>query len=104
MPDPYGHEQKLPERDFFWKVVYTLYPKETEDFIARTEQERRDKELPFHRKVNMVVDEECLNELLKYDFKSKQKGGNKLSSCLIQKKPRIKKQLDKAQMQGNVIF
>ena len=52
----------------------------------------------------MVVDEEYLNELLKYDFKSKQKGGNKLSSCLIQKKPRIKKQLDKAQMQGNVIF
>ena len=37
LPDPHGAEQKLPERDFFWKVVYTLYYKETEEFIARTE-------------------------------------------------------------------
>ena len=52
----------------------------------------------------MVVDEEYLNELLKYDFISKQRGGKKLSSCLIQKKPRIRKQINKVQMQGNVIF
>ena len=31
----------------------------------------------------MVVDEEYLNELLKYDFTSKQRGGKKLSSVLI---------------------
>ena len=37
LPDPHGAEQKLPEREFFWKVVYTLYYKETEEFIARTE-------------------------------------------------------------------
>ena len=31
----------------------------------------------------MVVDKEYLNELLKYDFTSKQIGGKKLSSVLI---------------------
>ena len=66
-----GAENKLPERYFFWTVVYTLYHDETVAFIERTEQERRNKQLPFNKKINMVVDEDYLNELLKYDFTSK---------------------------------
>ena len=34
----------------------------------------------------MAVDDDYLDELLKYDFTSKQKGGRKLSSVLMQKK------------------
>ena len=86
LPDPHGHEQKLPEREFFWKVVQTLYPKETEMFIQRTAEERRQKDLPFNKKINMVVDDDYLDELLKYDFTSKQKGCKKLSSVLMPKK------------------
>ena len=26
LPDPHGKEQKLPEREFFWQVVYSLFP------------------------------------------------------------------------------
>ena len=26
LPDPHGKEMKLPEREFFWQVVYTLFP------------------------------------------------------------------------------
>ena len=55
------------------------------------EKERRDKQLPFNKKVNMVVDEDYLDELLKYDFTSKQRGGKRLSSVLIQKKKRAPK-------------
>ena len=26
LPDPFGKEQKLPEREFFWQVMYALMP------------------------------------------------------------------------------
>ena len=39
----------------------------------------------------MAVDEDYLDELLKYDFTSKQRSGKKLSSVLILKKFRSKK-------------
>ena len=26
LPEPYGKEQRLPEREFFWMVIYSLYP------------------------------------------------------------------------------
>ena len=54
-------------------------------FIQRTAEERRQKDLPFNKKINMVVDDDYLDELLKYDFTSKQKGNKKLSSVLMHK-------------------
>jgi hypothetical protein len=34
LPDPHGKEQRLPERDFFWSVMYTLYSDSVEQYIA----------------------------------------------------------------------
>ncbi len=39
--------------------------------------------MSFEKKINLVVDEAYLDELLKYDFTSKQRGGKRLSSALI---------------------
>ena len=33
LPDPHGKEQRLPEKDFFWKVLYALNPAMVEDYI-----------------------------------------------------------------------
>ena len=44
----------------------------------------------------MAVDEDYLDELLKYDFTSKQRGGKKLSSVLIKKNPKCRKPAEKA--------
>ena len=33
LPDPYGKEQRLPEREFFWTVMWTLLPEDTAEFI-----------------------------------------------------------------------
>ena len=41
LPDPWGKDQRLPERDFFWKVMYAMYPKETDAYIAEVESERK---------------------------------------------------------------
>ena len=68
LPDPHGKEQKLPERDFFWTVMWTLIPNDVEAFILQIEKDRRPKENLQDKKWNMAVDEEYMNELLKYDF------------------------------------
>ena len=68
LPDPHGKEQKLPERDFFWSVMWTLIPNDVEAFILQVEKDRRPKENLQDKKWNMAVNEEYLNELLKYDF------------------------------------
>ena len=33
LPDPHGKEQKLPERDFFWTVMFTLCNDDVENYI-----------------------------------------------------------------------
>ena len=68
LPDPHGKEQKLPERDFFWTVMWTLIPNDVEAFILQVEKDRRPKENLQDKKWNMAVNENYLNELLKYDF------------------------------------
>ena len=33
LPDPWGKDKRLPEREFFWRVMYALYPGETDKYI-----------------------------------------------------------------------
>ena len=40
LPDPVGKEERLPERDFFWKIVYSLHPKFVDDLIKKAVKER----------------------------------------------------------------
>ena len=41
LPDPWGRDNRLPERDFFWKTMFALYPTETEQYIRDVEADRR---------------------------------------------------------------
>ena len=41
LPDPHGKNNILPEREFFWQVVYALRPEQCEQFILEVEQQRR---------------------------------------------------------------
>ena len=44
LPDPTGNdEQRLPERDFFWKVLYSLHPDYVEDMVKQATQQRKSK-------------------------------------------------------------
>ena len=85
LPTPHGQEQRLPERDFFWTVMWTLLPQETEDYIQQVEKERRPKVNLQDQKFGMIVDESYMNELLKYDFTSTKKGRG-FTSLLVERK------------------
>ena len=43
LPTPTGKEVRLPEREFFWTVVYSLYHDATEEYIMTVEKQRRQK-------------------------------------------------------------
>jgi hypothetical protein len=49
LPDPQGKtDKRLPDRDFFYKVLYTLYPEQTEDLIGHAANQRGPKGVNFH--------------------------------------------------------
>ena len=87
LPTLTGKDQRLPERDFFWTVMYSVIHDQVEQYIAHVDAERKQKPNLQDKKVNMVVSEEYMNELLKFDFQSTKKGRG-ISSILIQKKER----------------
>ena len=53
--------------------MWTLIPNDVEAFILQVEKDRRPKQNLQDKKWNMAVDEEYMNELLKYDFTSTKK-------------------------------
>ena len=65
--------------------MFTLMDDECEQFIHQVEQERRPLKNLQDRKWNMDVDEEYMNELLRYNFQSTKKGRG-FSSLLVQRK------------------
>ena len=73
---------KLPERDFFWTVMWSLIPGDVEAFILQVEKDRRPKQNLQDKRWRMNVSEEYMNELLKYDFQSTKKGRG-YSSLLV---------------------
>ena len=84
LPDPWGKDQRLPEREFFWRVMYALHPKETEKYISDVEDSRRSKTNLQDKQWNMEIKDEFIDELLKYDYVSKKKGRG-ISSILMNK-------------------
>ena len=40
LPTPSGKEQKLPEREFFWMIVYSLFPDLVQQYILQVEKEQ----------------------------------------------------------------
>ena len=84
LPDPYGKENRLPERDFFWKVMYSQYPGETEQYIRDVEDSKRSRTNLQDKQWNVNIKDEFIDELLKYDYTSKKKGRG-ISSILMTK-------------------
>ena len=84
LPDPWGKEKKLPEREFFWRVMYAKYPQETEQYIRDVEDSKRSKTNLQDKQWNVNIKEEFIDELLKYDYASKKKGRG-ISSILMNK-------------------
>ena len=33
LPTPFGKEQRLPERDFYWTTLWTLIPDDVENYV-----------------------------------------------------------------------
>ena len=82
LPTPTGKVPQLPEREFFWTVVYTVCHDAVKDYIEIVDAERRKKPNLQDKKTKMLVSEEYMDELLKYDFQSTKKG-RAMSSILI---------------------
>ena len=41
LPEPWGKDRRLPEREFFWRTMYALYPDETDQYIRDVASQRR---------------------------------------------------------------
>ena len=45
LPEPTGKgENRLPERDFFWKVLYSLHPDWVDSLIQQASKKKKSKE------------------------------------------------------------
>ena len=72
LPDPTGSDDlRLPERDFFWKVVYTLHPEKVDELIQYAAKKRQLKtENLQEQQWSMNVNQEWIDQLLLHDFAS----------------------------------
>jgi hypothetical protein len=71
LPEPQGNEgnERLPERDFFYKVFFKLHPESVESLIKQAAEARK----PAAKNLNeqqweMKVSEVWMEELLKHDY------------------------------------
>jgi hypothetical protein len=74
LPDPWGKDKRLPERDFFWKVMYALFPKETDLYISEVEGDRKKRPNLQDQQQGVDISEDFMRELLKHEYQSKKKG------------------------------
>ena len=73
LPDPQGSEanQRLPERDFFYKVFFKLHPESVESLIKQAAAARKPAATNLNEQQwEMKVSESWMEELLKYEYSS----------------------------------
>ena len=64
-------DNKFPERDFFFKVLYTLHPEKVESMIEQAGDNRNKGQKNLQdRQWSLMMPPEWVNELLKHDFVS----------------------------------
>ena len=69
LPD-YERDQ-LPEREFFWKILYGLYPDRVESMISEAAAHRMPKQANLQdQQWRLLLKPEIIDELLKYDYVS----------------------------------
>lgn len=86
LPDPFGKKQQLPDNEFFWKVLYSLCKDSVLNFVEQVYEQRRQKNDHLNKVKKLAIDEEFVNELLKYDFQSSKKG-KRPGTLLLEKNP-----------------
>jgi len=73
LPDPMGDKDKrLPDRHFFFQVLYYLYPEKTEDLVSKAIEQRKPQEQVKLQEAQyeIDIDDEWMDNLLRYDFES----------------------------------
>ena len=74
---------KPPERDFFFKVLYTLHPNRVDEMIEQAGENRNKGQKNLQdRQWSVVMPPEWINELLKYDFVSSKYSSKTISIIL----------------------
>ena len=86
LPDPFGKKQQLPDNEFFWKILYSLCKDSVLNFVEQVYEQRRQKNDHLNKVKKLAIDEEFVNELLKYDFQSSKKG-KRPGTLLLEKNP-----------------
>jgi len=71
LPEPQGKEgnERLPDRDFFYKVFYALYPEQVENLVMQAAEARKApaKNLQEEQWL-MKISPEWIDQLLLHDF------------------------------------
>jgi hypothetical protein len=72
LPDPTGKEEmRLPERDFFYKVLYSLHPEVVDDLIKQAAKDRQNLDVNLQeQRWTLGVNKEWIDQLLLHDFQS----------------------------------
>jgi hypothetical protein len=73
LPDPCGStdHERLPEREFFYKVFYKLHPETVESLVKQAQKERTPAAVNLQEQQwQMQVQPEWMDELLQNDFVS----------------------------------
>ena len=73
LPDPQGDKEKrLPDRHFFYQVLYALHPEQTEDLVSKAIEARKPKEQAklAEAQSEVNISQEWMENLLRYDFAS----------------------------------
>ena len=68
---PNWEKDQLPEREFFWRVLYGLYPDRVESMIQEAAAARMPKQANLQdQQWRLLLKPEIIDELLKYDYVS----------------------------------
>jgi hypothetical protein len=72
LPDPHGKDEtRYPDRDFFYRVLYALYPDTVEDLVKQAAKVKKplDKGLQEDQ-WTLAIQPEWLDQLLLHDYTS----------------------------------
>ena len=72
LPDPQGkNDLRFPERDFFYKILYALYPQQTDELIRSAANIRGPKGVSLNdQQWQVAMEPEWIDNLLRYDYQS----------------------------------
>ena len=73
LPDPTGSEdnQRFPDRDFFYRVMYALYPETVEELVKQAAAAKKPPEKALQEEQwTMAIRPEWMEQLLLHDYTS----------------------------------